>query len=581
MDRQEFHFFTAGRGLLLRREPWLKKQTESRISVHSSDIVKDARVFFKGAQLRRDGCWNAPARFLCYSGRRIFMAEASSELEGPDFEKGCETEKVAEGEMLLGHAFGEPVLVARRGDELFAIGATCTHYGGPLAKGLMVDCTVHCPWHHARFHLRTGEAIAAPALNDVACYKIEERGERFFVTGKIDRKPERRPKSSPAAVVIVGAGAAGGAAAEMLRRQGYDGPLTLIGSDKFLPYDRPNLSKDYLAGSAPEEWIPLRPHEFYREQKIDTLTNTTVTGIDAESKQVTLSDNRSLGYGALLLATGAEPVHLKILGDDLPHVCYLRTLDDSKRIIEKAKNASRVVIIGSSFIGLEVAWSLRERKLEVAVVGKDSLPLAKVLGRDLGNLIRETHEAHGVKFHLGRTPSAIHDRDVQLDDGTKLDCDLVVVGIGVRPNTKLAEQAGIATNNGVLVNEYLETNVPGIFAAGDIARWPDPRAGRIRVEHWVVAQRQGQTAARNILGAREPFVVPPFFWSNHFDLHVHYVGHGSGADHASVSGDLKAKNASVIFRSGDQLTAVASIGRDGENLKAEVALERGEEFRPA
>jgi NADPH-dependent 2,4-dienoyl-CoA reductase/sulfur reductase-like enzyme/nitrite reductase/ring-hydroxylating ferredoxin subunit len=509
------------------------------------------------------------------------MAEASSELEGPDFEKGYETGNVRDGGMLLGHAFGEPVLVARRGEELFAIGATCTHYGGPLAKGLMVDCTVHCPWHHARFDLRTGEAITAPALNNVACYKIEKRGERFFVTGKIDKKEERRPKFSPASVVIIGAGAAGGAAAEMLRREGYGGPVTLIGADESLPYDRPNLSKDYLAGNAPEEWIPLRPPEFYREQKIDAVTNTTVTGIDAKAKQVILSDGRSLGYGALLLATGAQPVQLTIPGADLPHVCYLRTLNDSRRIIEKAKNARSAVVIGSSFIGLEVAWSLRERKLEVAVVGRDSVPLGKVLGTEMGKLVRETHEAHGVKFHLGRTPAAIHDGCVELDDGAKLDCDLVVVGIGVRPNTHLAEQAGIATDNGVLVNEFLETNVPGIFAAGDIARWPDPRAGRIRVEHWVVAQRQGQTAARNILGAGEPFTIPPFFWSNHFNLHIHYVGHGSAGDDARVSGDLNGKRASVIFRSDDKLSAVASVGRDHENLEAEVALERGEEFNPS
>jgi len=552
-------------------------------------IVLETRVYFsrfnadlyhvRKIKTLQDGCWIGPVRFLCYSRESFSMAEEPSELEGPDFEKGYEIEKVADGEMLLGHAFGEPVLLARRGDELFVIGATCTHYGGPLAKGLMVDCTVRCPWHHARFDLRTGEAIAAPALSDVACYNIEKCGERFFVTGKIDRKRERKPKSSPASVVIIGAGAAGGAAAEMLRRQGYNGPVTLIGSDEFLPYDRPNLSKDYLAGSAPEEWIPLRPPEFYREQKIDALTKTSVTAIDPKAKQVTLSSGRSLGYGALLLATGAEPVRLKIPSNDLPHVCYLRTLDDSRRIIEKAKKAKRAVVIGASFIGLEVAWSLRERKLEVAVVGKGSLPLEKVLGREMSDLVRETHELHGVKFHLSRTPEAIHDRYVQLDDGTKLDCDLVVVGIGVRPNTQLAEQAGIATDNGVLVNEFLETNVPGIFAAGDIARWPDPRAGRIRVEHWVVAQRQGQTAARNILGAREPFVVPPFFWSNHFDLHIHYVGHGSREDHTRIAGDLKAKDASVIFQSGDKLTALASIGRDHENLEAEVALERGEEFQ--
>jgi len=543
-------------------------EVDNRIPFHSSDVVRDARVFMalqcpsdyhlREIKVLQDGYWIGLLRFLSWSREEFSMAEASSELEGPDFEKGCETKRVGDGEMLLGHAFGEAVLVARRGDELFAIGATCTHYGGPLAKGLMVDCTVHCPWHHARFDLRTGEAIAAPALNDVPCYKIDKRGERFFVTGKLDKKPQPKPKSSPTSVVIIGAGAAGGAAAEMLRRQGYNGLVILIGSDQFLPYDRPNLSKDYLAGNAPEEWIPLRPAEFYRDQKIDALTKTSVTAIDAKSKQVTLSDGSSLGYGALLLATGARPVRLKIPGNDLPHVCYLR--------------------IGSSFIGLEVAWSLRERKLEVAVVGKGSVPLQKVLGKDMGNLVRETHEAHGVKFHFGRAPAAIRDKHVELDDGTKLDCDLVVVGIGVRPNTQLAEQAGIATDNGVVVNEFLETSAPGVFAAGDIAQWPDPRAGRIRVEHWVVAQRQGQTAARNILGAREPFVVPPFFWSNHFDLHIHYVGHGSREDHARIVGDLKVKNTSVVFEFGNKLTAVASVGRDRENLEAEVALERGHRF---
>jgi NADPH-dependent 2,4-dienoyl-CoA reductase/sulfur reductase-like enzyme/nitrite reductase/ring-hydroxylating ferredoxin subunit len=507
------------------------------------------------------------------------MAEAQSELEGPDFEKGCQLDSVPDGGMLLGHAFGEAILVARQGPELFAIGATCTHYGGPLAKGLMVDCTVRCPWHHARFVLRTGEAIGAPALSDVTCYKVEKRGERFFVTGKIDKKSVRKPRSSPSSVVIVGAGAAGNAAAEMLRREGYDGPITLIGADEFLPYDRPNLSKDYLAGTAREEWIPLRSADFYREQKIDTFPNTSVTVVDPKAKQLKLSDGRSLGYGALLLATGAEPVRLSIPGDDLPHVCYLRTLADSRRIIAKAEKAKRAVVIGASFIGLEVAASLRERKLEVTVVGKESLPLEKVLGSELGKLIRETHEAHGVKFCLQRTPTAIQDRQVQLDDGAILDCDLVVIGVGVRPNTGLAEKAGIATDNGVLVNEFLETNITGIFAAGDIASWPDPRAGRVRVEHWVVAERQGQTAARNILGAREPFVAPPFFWSNHFDVAIRYVGHGSGDDRATVSGDLKANDASVIFRAADTLTAVASVGRDLENLRAELALERGEEFR--
>jgi NADPH-dependent 2,4-dienoyl-CoA reductase/sulfur reductase-like enzyme/nitrite reductase/ring-hydroxylating ferredoxin subunit len=509
------------------------------------------------------------------------MAEASRDLKGPNFENGCDIREVPDGGMLLGHAFDDAILVAKEGSQLFAIGATCTHYGGPLAEGLLVNCTVRCPWHHARFDVRTGEAIAAPALTDVACYKIDRRGDKFFVTGKVAKKPARKPESSPESVVVVGGGAAGNAAAEMLRREGYQGPVTMISADESLPYDRPNLSKDFLAGAAPEEWIPLRSPDFYHEQKIDTITSTSVTSIDPKAQQVTFSDRPALGYGALLLATGATPVQLSIPGHDMPHVCYLRTLADSRRIIDKAKSAKRAVVIGASFIGLEVAWSLRERKLEVAVVGREPVLLEKTLGRELGGLIRETHESNGVQFHLGRTPAAIQDRYVQLDDGTKLDCDLVVVGIGVRPNIALAEQAGVATDNGVLVNEFLETSVPGIFAAGDVARWPDPRAGNIRVEHWVVAERQGQTAARNILGAREAFVLPPFFWSNHFDLHIHYVGHGSGAGRTTLSGNLKAKDASVMFREGDKLAAVASVGRDLENLKAELALERNEQFQPS
>src|SRR5205809_7344288 len=215
------------------------------------------------------------------------MAENAEKLEGPDFEKGYELDKLAEGEMLLGHAFGEPVLAARRGSDVFAIGAICTHYGGPLVKGLLVDCTVRWPWHHARFDLRTGEAIAAPALNDVACYKIEKRGELCFVTAKADEKPAQKPKSSPASVVIIGAGAAGNAAAEMLRREGYDGLVTMITADEFLPYDRPNLSKDYLAGTASEEWIPLRSADFYREQKVETFTNTSASAIDTRRRQAT------------------------------------------------------------------------------------------------------------------------------------------------------------------------------------------------------------------------------------------------------------------------------------------------------
>src|SRR6267154_3870440 len=426
-------------------------------------------------------------------GRKTCMAEESSELEGPDFEKGVETETVADGEMLLGHAFGEPVLVVRRGDDLFGIGATCTHYGGPLAKGLMVDCTVRCPWHHARFDLRTGEAIAAPALNDVACYNIEKRGNRFFVTGKIDKKQARTPATAPASIVIVGAGAAGGAAAETLRREGYDGPVTMIGADEFLPYDRPNLSKDYLAGSAPEEWIPLRPPEFYREQRLELRLGMTATALDVAGRRVMLSDGEALGFDKLLLATGAEPIRLQVPGAELPHVRTLRSLADSRELIARTRKGSRAIVVGASFIGLEAAAALRHREVEVHVVAPEARPMERVLGPALGDFVRSLHEVHGVVFHLGRTLAAIGAGQVRLEDGALLDAEIVVVGIGVRPRLGLAEQAGLAIDRGVVVDEYLETSAPGIFAAGDIARWPDARSGqRIRVEHWVVAERQGQ-----------------------------------------------------------------------------------------
>src|SRR5712675_2033924 len=503
------------------------------------------------------------------------MAEASSELEGPDFEKGYETGNVRDGEMLLGHAFGEPVLVARRGEELFAIGATCTHYGGPLAKGLMVDCTVHCPWHHARFDLRTGEAIAAPALNNVACYKIEKRGERFLVTGKIDKKAERRPKSSPASVVIIGAGAAGGAAAEMLRREGYDGSVTLIGADESLPYDRPNLSKDYLAGNAPEEWIPLRPFEFYGEQGIELRLGTRAVAIHANAREVELADGSRHHYGALLLATGAEPLRLALPGSDLPQIHYLRTLADSRALIAKAAASRRAIVIGASFIGLEVAASLRARGLEVRVVAPEARPMEAVLGPEVGDLVRRVHEEHGVVFHLGMTPAAFDRNGVALQSGERLEADVVVVGIGVRPRTALAEQAGLAVDRGVMVSEYLETSLPGIYAAGDIARWPDLLTGEgTRIEHWVVAERKGQTAARNMLGAHQRFDAVPFFWTQQHDLLLSYVGHASQWDRIEIDGRPEAKDCTVTYRHGGRKLAVLTIGRDRGSLAAEIELEK-------
>ncbi|HEX4826223.1 MAG TPA: FAD-dependent oxidoreductase [Candidatus Polarisedimenticolaceae bacterium] len=508
------------------------------------------------------------------------MSDAAAP-SGPDLTQGVELSDIPKGGSLLGHVGDEAVLLVRPGggDGVFAVGATCTHYGGPLAEGLVEGTRVRCPWHHACFDVTTGEAVAAPALNALACYAVERRGTRVVVGAKHDAAPKRAPSKAPESVVIVGAGAAGNAAAEMLRREGYAGPVTMVGAERARPVDRPNLSKDYLAGTAQEDWVYLRGDDFYAEQKIDLVSGVHATAIDVAGRRVQLSDGSSRTFGALLVATGAEPVRLQLPGADKPHVHTLRSLDDSKAIIAAATSgAKRAVVVGASFIGLEVAASLRTRGLDVHVVAPDARPLERVLGPELGDFVRGLHDEHGVTFHLGRKPASFDDEHVVLDDGSRLAADLVVLGVGVRPRLELAEKAGLAVDRGVLVNEYLETSAPGVYAAGDLARYPDLRSGeRVRIEHWVVAERQGQTAARNMLGHREAYRAAPFFWSQHYDVTIAYVGHAESWDRTEVRGSLADKNGLVAYRRGGKILALASVFRDKESLEAEVLFERGDD----
>ena len=375
--------------------------------------------------------------------------------------------------------------------------------------------------------------------------------------------------------MIVGGGAAGEAAAETLRREGYSGPITMLSDDDVPPCDRPNLSKDYLAGNAPEEWIPLRPFEFYRRAGDRAAARCSAVAIHANAREVELADGSRHHYGALLLATGAEPLRLTLPGSDLPQIHYLRTLADSRALIAKAAESRRAIVIGASFIGLEVAASLRARGLEVRVVAPEARPMEAVLGPEVGDLVRRVHEEHGVVFHLGTTPAAFDRNGVALQSGERLEADFVVVGIGVRPRTALAEQAGLAVDRGVMVSEYLETSLSGIYAAGDIARWPDRLTGeRIRIEHWVVAERQGQTAARNMLGAHQRFDAVPFFWTQQHDLLLSYVGHARQWDRIEIDGRLEAKDCTVTYRHGARKLAVLTIGRDRDSLAAEIELEK-------
>jgi NADPH-dependent 2,4-dienoyl-CoA reductase/sulfur reductase-like enzyme/nitrite reductase/ring-hydroxylating ferredoxin subunit len=505
------------------------------------------------------------------------MADDQAKPSGPDLTKGVPLTDLADGKMLVGHVGTDEVLLSRRGAEVFAVDAHCTHYHGPLAEGVMVGDTVRCPWHHACFDLRTGEAVRAPAFSPLSCWTVEQRSGRVYVRAKrvVQSTPPRgKAASAPEKIVIVGGGAAGFAAAEMLRRESFQGSIVMLSSDDAAPVDRPNLSKDYLAGTAPEDWVPLRPDSYYSENKIELRLSTNVADIDRRAREVVLGNGSNVAYDRLLLATGAEPIRLPIPGFDGPVVNTLRSLADCRAIIAAARDARRAVVIGASFIGLEVAASLRNRKIEVHVVAPEKRPMERVLGPQMGDFIRKLHEGNGVRFHLEDSAVAIEGRRVKLKSGATLEADLVVAGVGVRPRVDVAQKAGLAIDRGVTVNAYLETSDPNIFAAGDIARWPDPHSGAsIRVEHWVVAQRQGAIAARNMLGLREKFEQVPFFWSQHYDVPINYVGHAETWDEIAVDGDIAAKDCVLRFMQKGRVLAVASIYRDVDSLAAELEME--------
>lgn len=504
------------------------------------------------------------------------MSDSSSTLKGPDLRAGVPRAELEENEPHFGHVGQDAVFLILRDRKIQAFDAVCTHYGGPLSDGIVVEGTIRCPWHHACFSLDDGGVDGGPAFNPLGRWEVSEENGMVRVEKRMDGDPlapRRSPEHHPDNVVIVGAGAAGSSAAETLRTEGYDGPIKLVDPDPDAPYDRPNLSKDYLAGEAPEEWIPLRSRGFLEEHDIQRLV-TPVRGIDLKNHLLTLGGDERIPFGALLLATGARPRRLQVPGHNRPHVHTLRSLSDCRSIIRKAEKAREAVVVGSSFIGMEAAASLRTRGLEVTVVSPEELPFEATLGRDLGRFIRTLHEDKGVRFRLGRKVAEIRDNVVILDDGSELPSELVVVGIGVDPELDLARDAGLEVADGIVVDEQLRTSHIDVFAAGDAAFYPEPRRGsRVRIEHWVVARRQGRTAARNILGREEAFTDVPFFWTEHFGVPVAYVGHGAGWDEAVKKGACHDDGCSVTFRENGRRLALATVYRDEDSLTAEAEME--------
>ena len=497
--------------------------------------------------------------------------------KGPDFSQGVRISELTKT-ITRGRVGDQAAILIRKGPETFVLGAICSHYHAHLANGLLDGHEIHCPWHHACFDIRTGEALRAPAFSPIPSWVVEEADGIVYAR---DKQPQsRRPLKQPAprdldAIVIVGGGAAGFAAADQLRRRDFKGSVTVLSDEGELPIDRPNLSKEFLAGTAPEEWVPMRSESFYQKRGIDVRVGKRVVELDVEAHSLTLEGGEKIPYGRLLLATGAEANRLSLpAAGDLP-IHTLRSMSDARAIISRAGDSRRAVVVGASFIGLEVAAALRQRGLEVHVVAPDRKPLERVLGPQLGDFIRTLHESHGVVFHLEQTVASVEGKSVRLKNGETIPADLVVAGVGVHPRVDLAQGAGLAIDRGVLVDRHFRTSHPHVFAAGDIARWPDARTGDpIRVEHWVVAERQGQVAALNMLGESTEYADAPFFWSAHYDVQINYVGHAEGFDEIVVDGDIDARNCTVRYKKQGQLRAAASIGRDVENLRIELELER-------
>ncbi|MGZ3783604.1 MAG: FAD-dependent oxidoreductase [Bdellovibrio sp.] len=491
----------------------------------------------------------------------------------PDLSTGILEGTLKNGTSMLGHVGNEPVLLVYQDGEYFAVGTKCSHYGGPLNEGIIEGEVLHCPWHHGCFDLRTGEALKAPALNAIPAWKTEIHDGRVFVTEKKSFVVHCREDTESQRFVIIGGGAAGTAAAVMLRQQGFQGSISIIDEGKDLPYDRPNLSKDFLAGNAPEKWIPLYTEKFYKENKITLELATRAQKIDPHRRSIFLSNGKTFRYDRCLISTGGVPHKPSIPGIEKPNVYFLRTLLDCRRIIARTSWAFRAVIVGAGFIGMETAAALRMRNIDVHIVAPDEEPLLKVVGIHVGSYLRKLHEKNGVKFHLGHTVKEIRERSITLDNGQNVDCDFVLIGAGIQLNTSLADSAGCHCHDGITVDEYLETTVPDIFAAGDIARWPDPRSQRsIRVEHWEVAERQGQVAALNMLGDRIKFQDVPFFWTKQYEVKLGYVGYSDRFDRMDVMGSTEKDDFAVAYYEDQRIAALLTVGRDEENLLAEQAL---------
>lgn len=470
------------------------------------------------------------------------------------------------------------VLLLKVDGSFYALYPYCTHYGAPLEDGLLHGRRLICPWHHACFDACSGEHVEAPGLDGLPSYELRVEGNDVIVKvpeDSGDRTPNPMTAADPSderTFVVLGGGAAGAYAAEGMRQAGYKGRIVMITAEDELPYDRPNCSKAYLSGEAPEEWMPLRPESFYKEHNIEVLTDHQVTRVDAPNKTIEFEKQPAMSYDKIVLCTGGIPRRLKLPGMDLKNVHTLRSLADSRQIRAEAEKAKKAVIIGASFIGMESAASLLEQDCEVTVVAPEKVPFARIFGEQVGRMMQHMHEEKGVQFVLGQSVKSIEGdkraEAVTLDNGERLEAGLVLAGIGVVPNTSYVKGLPIETDGGIRADKHLHV-LHDVYVAGDIAHFPLD-GSTTRIEHWTVACQQGRIAGMNMAGKKETFDKVPFFWTRQHGVSLAYLGHAKEFDRILYDGSVDDQSFLAFYVKDDAVRAVAGMGRGELNAIQEL-----------
>jgi 3-phenylpropionate/trans-cinnamate dioxygenase ferredoxin reductase subunit len=380
-------------------------------------------------------------------------------------------------------------------------------------------------------------------------------------------------------IVIVGANLAGGRAAEELRKQGFDGRITLIGEEPHRPYERPPLSKEFLRGEQPLEKAFLRPESWYPENNVELLLGMRAERIDLRGRKVSLHEGSAISYDALLLCTGGRPRQLQSPGASLDGIMTFRNVDDAVALSDRLKPGARIVVVGAGFIGSEIAAGARTRGCEVVVLEAEPVPLVRALGEELGRIHGQIHRDNGVDLRTGVKVEGFegdgHVRRVLTSAGP-IDADFVVVGVGIMPNVECAQDAGLEVSNGIVVDELCRTSAEGVYAAGDVTNHPNPIMGeRIRVEHWQNAQNQGMAAARSMLGGTEPFREVPWFWSDQYDINLQMAGHPLHWNKLVYRGDVEARAFSAFYLNDNKLVAAVAFNKGKDVRGARALIEAG------